>query len=866
MCGCAPWCPARSPLPARPAPSRPPPIAVSAAVPADERGKAPTAPAAKAERRSAAPTGIAALRATATVDERTTTPVMTTGQATAPPSSGADGAAEGAMAGRAAKLVLSPDTVMPPTTSGVAAAAGAAEADAAATEAAAVGRLCIPTTPSAGAATLPCVGHEHPPDAHALLPAAAPVGAGPVDGTGVARVSAAEEVVPAGVPAAATPAAACGPVSVDTGVQSGTGLPVGVALATTHLGVARLPVAVAPGTPPPSPLAVTRVDDTAVGPVAPPAATTNTLTAAVAPLARLATLSQESDAIAALPEGTQQSQSTQLFNDDDAGASQAPLAESFVAAGRARARKRGKAPAASPGSQVTDGVGDDVSYGTAPVKVGGGVNPRDGVYTLSEPMRAKIATLLRALFVVQTTSDKSIMPFLGIAHYLMTFSYIIGVTSTSSRTDFFDALSVAFESPVSMKYFMEEAFRCGPQRLHVGGRISPQRHVTGQPKGFRDDILRQRINKDNVKVQWLSRRLSLRTITDIQRGARSSAGGLSVQDRNVISASVSNDGTCVKLRERGCVVKFAQEQDGPKKPLCLTFQWDESSTWLPEGLEAGLVGDLQYLLLKATPAAHVDRMLDPPTKPPARASVRKGVVKRAETGKVLVGGARPTKRSRQDRPPVPQDVDVLCSKCGVAPGEGTETPRQVVVPTLEHWSADVAQSPDVPRGGHVLAFTLPIHMDAGQGGRPFVDFDMRKTSTAGGPPYKYHLFFKRSDRPPEATGGVDGAAFAGEQDAMTSVQSHDILRSVRSHVSQRRVSPSSSNQNAPPPEEEAPSSAQLRLHVRSAPRTVPLTERFDIVSEFELSSRAELVSRTPGRMVIFLEGIDPLPVRGAFTL
>lgn len=195
--------------------------------------------------------------------------------------------------------------------------------------------------------------------------------------------------------------------------------------------------------------------------------------------------------------------------------------------------------------------------------------------------------------------------------------------------------------------------------------------------------------------------------------------------------------------------------------------------------------DLRYLLLKSTPAAHVDRMLDPPIKPPARASVRKGAVKRAKPGKVLVPGERTTKRLKQDRPRAPQDIDSPCTHCGLAPHQSAEAARQVVVPTLEHWSADVAQSAKVPREGQVLAFTLPMHMVAGLGGRLFVDFDMRKTSTAGGPPYKNHLFFKRSDRPPEPFGVIDGAALAGEEDVTTSAQSHVILRSVRTHLSQR---------------------------------------------------------------------------------
>lgn len=82
----------------------------------------------------------------------------------------------------------------------------------------------------------------------------------------------------------------------------------------------------------------------------------------------------------------------------------------------------------------------------------------DGVYPLKGPMQRKIATLLRTLFVVQQTNDKCIMAFLGIAHYLMAFSQLVGVSSSTDRSEIFDALLVAFKHPASMKVFWDSAF------------------------------------------------------------------------------------------------------------------------------------------------------------------------------------------------------------------------------------------------------------------------------------------------------------------------------------------------------------------------------------------------------------------------
>lgn len=135
--------------------------------------------------------------------------------------------------------------------------------------------------------------------------------------------------------------------------------------------------------------------------------------------------------------------------------------------------------------------------------------PQEGVYTLLPATQAKMGVLLRTLFFVQATSDTSVMAFLGIAHYMMAFSHLIGITASNARVAFFEDLTIAFQEPVALKHFMETDFQGGRRGLYVMGRTACKRHVVGQPSGLREDMLRSHINPGNVKVQWVSRRLSL---------------------------------------------------------------------------------------------------------------------------------------------------------------------------------------------------------------------------------------------------------------------------------------------------------------------------------------------------------------------
>lgn len=572
-------------------------------------------------------------------------------------------------------------------------------------------------------------------------------------------------------------------------------------------------------------------------------------------------------------ETTQLSQSGGFVPGDGVGSDMTdavPPATGTSAAGGNRALQSGR-QGRGPGRPRNGGaVGNDarpMSEAEDAVVPVAAQQPRTGVYELKQATRSSIATLLRTLFVVRNVSDRSIMPFLGVAYYLMSFSFLVGIATPDDRCEFFDELSEAFEQPVSMKHFMEEAFRCGPGGLHVGGRTKCEKHVFGQPDDFRGDILRDRLNPTNAKVQWLSRRLCLRTSVDVQPGARSTGGGLSVEDRAAIAAALTREAVRIGLSQRGCSIKFAGHGGADNAPLSLAFHWDATPLWRADSLESGLVADMQGILLRGMPGLHADR--DPSKVVKAKAVVQQRGVKRKEMGNELVGADRKKKRKGQEQPGRLEADVSPCANCGhVVKGDASGA-VQVVSTDLEQWSADVLQSERLPRGGHVLAISLPMHMDCGPTGRVHVSAQMQKTSSVQGPPYRYTVVVEPSSRPPQQVVAVQDASFVTVEGRTvpTSALSQDILRSVSVHLSRRRPSPAAPSSAADGPAEAvATPQGGVQLSVCSVPRPTPLLHRFEFASQYELSCQAELVERSPGRITMLYEGIAPLPLHGISTL
>lgn len=495
--------------------------------------------------------------------------------------------------------------------------------------------------------------------------------------------------------------------------------------------------------------------------------------------------------------------------------------------------------------------------------------PSDGVFKLDQTMQANIATLLRVLFAVQDTSDKSCMPFLGVAHYLMAFSYLVDISTIAARELFYDGLHTAFERPATMKVFMAKAFRTSEQGLHVGGRTRTTRHVIGQPDGLREEILRQKLNPGNAKVQWLSRRLRLRTSLDVQVGARSTAGGLTAEDRLAVLAGISQEEVCTKLAERGCTVKYARSAGnaaGPR-PIALKFRWDATTTWFPGGMEATLVSGLQHDLLRGTPVAFADK--ETGTRKEPKMGPEGGVFKTAEPSKgEAESGARGRKRAKIGKVSSSTDVLGRCRTCG---HDETDMVSGTVAPVpaqSEWWSADIAKWGKLSCGGHVLVVSLPVDMDRSAAGRPYVSADIQLNTKQGAPPYRYTVHVKRSPLPAEPAEPVSGASYTmlDGHTPLPHAQSHswDILRMVRSFLGSRRGPPVATDRDLSGGTTEQ--GGDLALFVRSASRRAPLIERVDFVSQYELSTKAELIARSPGRMAILWAGVEPRPMGGASTL
>lgn len=115
---------------------------------------------------------------------------------------------------------------------------------------------------------------------------------------------------------------------------------------------------------------------------------------------------------------------------------------------------------------------------------------------------------------------------------------------------------------------------------------------------------------------------------------------------------------------------------------------------------------------------------------------------------------------------------------------------------------------------------------------------------------------------------MDGAAYvlSDARSTPSSAMSFDLLRSVSVYLGRRQPAAPTAAGGGIPTGDDEDEQQDFRLTVRSAPRPAPLSYRRELTSDYELSCVAELVERTPGRIIMFCEGIAPLPVQGAATL
>lgn len=210
----------------------------------------------------------------------------------------------------------------------------------------------------------------------------------------------------------------------------------------------------------------------------------------------------------------------------------------------------------------------------------------------------------------------------------------------------------------------------------------------------------------------------------------------------------------------------------------------------------------------------------------------------------------------------------ICSACAGAPVGGSSV-TDVASVLLEHWSADVVRWHKLPRGGYVLALTLPISRDIGSAGRPFVNVELQKAMESTTAPFWCTAFVTQSPLAPESIAAVLGGSYATPQvdvqpASLSAAHSADIMRSVPSYLSDRASS--SSIPGGTSPDEQGAVSDELLLQVRSASRPLTRNGRIDFTSLHELSSKAELIERWPGRMTIFWAGVEPRAEVGVVAL
>lgn len=226
-----------------------------------------------------------------------------------------------------------------------------------------------------------------------------------------------------------------------------------------------------------------------------------------------------------------------------------------------------------------------------------------------------------------------------------------------------------------------------PQGLHVDGCIRVMRHVCGQPPGLRKDVTLKHVKPAKASVQLLSRRLSLRVLVDMQRGANLAGEGLSVADREAIVAGFAQNGVCAKLGERSCTVRFAKVVTAvsePLRPLALHFVWDASSIWFPGGLEAALVSGLQVTLLTLTPPVHTDKDRN------KRSAPEKGTKPASSTQAGAPADALPEDCGAQRATGLPAKKAVdECRVCGSNPSDLAPAAERVPG-VVELLSADIA--------------------------------------------------------------------------------------------------------------------------------------------------------------------------------
>lgn len=225
-----------------------------------------------------------------------------------------------------------------------------------------------------------------------------------------------------------------------------------------------------------------------------------------------------------------------------------------------------------------DPPGASVATGHAATGVSGKPGPAAGARASSHgttPSSAMdcVAFLMRATFRVRDERDQSIFPFLGVAYIVAKFGCLAGILDPV-RQRVFDATIVdLFRSPASALTFMEKTFAVDRGGLNLGGRLTRNRHVSGQPTAFRSGDFNVFLNPDSRPTQWLSRSLSVRDGISLGRSGTSGAGGLSRAELDALSTRLQSHAVVNAASEVGCRVHYCRESSGTLVASEVVYTW-----------------------------------------------------------------------------------------------------------------------------------------------------------------------------------------------------------------------------------------------------------------------------------------------------
>lgn len=92
---------------------------------------------------------------------------------------------------------------------------------------------------------------------------------------------------------------------------------------------------------------------------------------------------------------------------------------------------------------------------------------------------------MRATFRVRTRRDSIIFPLIGMAYIIANMACLSASSTDTDKRLLLASIKELFSAPGTAASFMEKTFTVWRRGLVVGGRLTRNRHVFGQPPAFR---------------------------------------------------------------------------------------------------------------------------------------------------------------------------------------------------------------------------------------------------------------------------------------------------------------------------------------------------------------------------------------------